>query len=518
MTEPTWTPDGVSIYAFLRSQSDEVGRLPDGLSLPDERPTPGAISWAPGAMDGVMGHHAGAGQATRQAGSIAELVVKACGRPTKARLRRLYRAIDDADVLAVLDPTIERVVAAKPQRHQLHDVGRWLATTATDRGAVKVGIALLGVSGLERDVDVVRVLGAHDEFTLYAAVALKNGLVDPDSELWALAAIVDGWGRIQCVEALSATEDPAIRGWILREGYRNSIMYEYLAYIAATTGGLVAALQTVEPDRSLLTAAGEILGALVMGGPARDLHDYEQGAEAVEAYLSLMRTRAETIGDFQTVTALHGFLEDQDDWDDLTAMGWTATRRSAFEAWCDAILADPRWDDLITVGLLSTDSGEFHRADEAARRRGIDTYEIHKRRIMTDPLGSSWFRAWQQADSDRAAELAQLAVDLLPLEEIASGPADELGLGQPWRAHGALDWTLQALRDHPGVGQDLVMTGLRSPVTRNRNMALHALKEWPTSLWPVESAAAVADLRATDPNAKTQEFAGEILQRLESGS
>jgi hypothetical protein len=67
------------------------------------------------------------------------------------------------------------------------------------------------------------------------------------------------------VERLRETTDPDIRSWILREGYRNSIMHEYLAYIAATTGGLLEALRAETVDRRLLTAAGQILQALDRG-------------------------------------------------------------------------------------------------------------------------------------------------------------------------------------------------------------------------------------------------------------
>ena len=82
------------------------------------------------------------------------------------------------------------------------------------------------------------------------------------------------------------------------------------------------------------------------------------------------------------------------------------------------------------------------------------------------------------------AGLAGLAETLLPLEEIATGPVDELGLGRPWAAHRALDRTLQARGEHPGVGGRLLLVGLRSPVTRNRNLALTALAAWTVSAWP----------------------------------
>jgi hypothetical protein len=75
----------------------------------------------------------------------------------------------------------------------------------------------------------------------------------------------------------------------------------------------------------------------------------------------------------------------------------------------------------------------------------------------------------------------------LPLAEIASGPDRALGLGPQWKAHDAPDWSLQALRDHPGIGGDLLTIGLQSPVTRNRNMALNAFQQGPAESWPSEA-------------------------------
>lgn len=295
-----------SIYSFIVGRLDPVGRLTEsGASLPDEAAAmSGDLKWSAGAMDGVFGHHAGGGGSTELAEKAAKTFVDACERPTRRRLKRLYKTVSSDNALDFLDPLIERLVELQPDRVRLHELGRWLATTASERGAVKVGLAILGVTGLDRDVEVVRALGAHDEFTLYAAVALSNGLEDPETELWALATAVDGWGRIQCVDRLRETADPSIRACLLRTGFRNSIMYEYLAHIAATTGGLLEALHTETPDRDLLTAAGEILEALIAGGPAEDIADYDDGANATEAFLAHMDRSAETLGDFQAVASI----------------------------------------------------------------------------------------------------------------------------------------------------------------------------------------------------------------------
>jgi hypothetical protein len=505
---------GPSIYYHISGHLGPDGSLtPEGMSLPDEdRVMTGELKWAPGAMEGAFGHRGSAGSdAQGRANVVARQLSTAAGRPSKRNLERLYDAVCKDDVLSIVDRVVERVAQLGLDRQVLHQLGRWLATLGVDRGAVKMGIALLGVSGLDEDVDVVRVLGRHDEFTLYAAVAITNGSQNREAELWALGRAVEGWGRIHCVERLAATQHREIREWILREGFRNSIMNEYLAYIAATTGGLDDALRRDEVDRPLLTAAGEILEALVTGGPAQDLDDYADGADAVEAYLALMRVRAESLGDYLAVASIKRFLEQVEGWDVRASRGWSATRREASESWCAAILNAPEWDDHIRVGLMSDDPAEFWRADMAARDRGIDTFDIQVAEIRRDPLGGAWFRAWQQADKDRAELLVSLARQLLPLDEIPTGPSDALGVGPAWRPHAALDWTLQALRDHVGIGPDLVLIGLESPVVRNRNMSLNVLKRWPFESWPERARELAERLAAADPKEKTRAFAAEVL-------
>ena len=402
-------------------------------------------------------------------------------RPSDRNLAKLYDAVADPDTIDLVDPLLARLGELQPDGDALHDLGRWLATTAPDRGPVKVGIAVLGITGIDDELDVLRTLGAHEEFTLYVAVALTNRLDGPEAEteLWALAAAVDGWGRIHCVERLGGTRDPHIRDWILREGFRNSVMYEYLAYTAATTGGLLDALRPPMVDRELLTAAGEILEALVNGGPAESLDHYAAGADAVDAFLDLMRRRAETIRDYHAVASIRSYLTAETGWAERTRLGWTATRRAAFEATCDEILGRSWWNDRIAAGLASTDPVELWQADQAARLHGIDTFDLLVTRIEDDPLNGPWFQAWQQADRGRAERLVALARDRLPLDEIATGPADEMGFGPGWLPHTALDWALERLGDHVGIGADLVLVGLRSPVTRNRNRSLDVLRRWP---------------------------------------
>jgi hypothetical protein len=508
---PTVT-DGESLLSYIRRHLDAGGRLaPDGCDLPDETHTDDELRWAPGSMDGILGPHAGPGEIER-ARNAADAWVKACARPTRRRLRSLHERLIGRDARSIVDLLIDELNRLQPDIRDIRRIALWLASTSPNRGPVKIGLALLGATGLEGHVDVIRTLGAHDEFTLYAAAALQNGLKEPDSELWALAASVDGWGRIHCVERLRNTQDPQIRSWLLREGYKNSIMLEYTALIAADTGGLLAALEQDNVDRAMLTTAGELLSALIEEGPAQNIDDYGDGANAIERYLTLMRSRAETLNDYLAVAAIRDFVADDERWE-VHRAGWSISRRDAFHGACLEILGQTHWAGGVAAVLTpDAEHGDYYAACSVAHDLGIDTFEASFRRVERDPFCSEWFDVWKGADTtERARRLAELARTRLPLAQIATGPSDALGVGPQFKAHGALDWSLQALRNHPGVGGDLLIVGLQSPVTRNRNMALNALHRWPTELWPPQARTLMAATATGDPSEATRALAGKVL-------
>src|ERR1700730_14682072 len=126
--------------------------------------------------------------------------------------------------------------------------------------------------------------------------------------------------------------------------------------------------------------------------------------------------------------------------------------------------------------LSATDEWVFYEGDTAPICLSIDTWEVDFNRVRTAPLtSSSWYRLMQQTDDFRIDGVLDFTEGVLPIEQIETGPADEMGLGQDFRPHQALDWVLQDLRRFPGRGWRLIKAGVCSPVVRNRNMAINAL-------------------------------------------
>lgn len=81
---------------------------------------------------------------------------------------------------------------------------------------------MLGVCGEGDDIELIKPFAAHDEFTLYCAVAFKNLLQDPVDALWEAAKAASGWGKIQAVERLAplAADRPDVKRWLLVEAAR----------------------------------------------------------------------------------------------------------------------------------------------------------------------------------------------------------------------------------------------------------------------------------------------------------
>lgn len=504
---------GVPLYEWLRERLQNGE--PVSAALPDQpEPGPDELRWAPGALDGVMTHHAGVPESSDRTGHLCELIVRASERPTRRSLWRLHEALAETPALEYLDALLEGLVQ-RPwvDAEALREVGLWLATAGTHRDPVKVGIGLIGIAGVGDARSSLLVLGRNDEFTLFVAVAFANTADDPEGSLWELAQHVEGWGRIHSVERLAHTCDPGIKAWLLREGYRNTVMNEYLAYVAATTGELAIALEADRIDDALRRGAGEMIRALLVGGPAENIDDYPDAAGAVSGFLRHVDPQRGTLDDFVTVAAVSDHLADiEADWDRRAPRGWSATVRQWMEQRCAELLSHPRWWALAITGLASDDESTVERAHEVARRLGVETFEVDLRRLRGSPLDSAaWGRVLENCPSNRLEDLLDIARCGLPLGMIASGPAHDLGLGAEHVPHRCLSTIVQALCRYPGAGWDLIATALQSSVTHNRNAAICTLTAWGRDAWPPEAIGVLEHVRHSEPHEDTRDAIESML-------
>ncbi|WP_310539298.1 hypothetical protein [Phenylobacterium sp.] len=496
-----WPSNAIPLLTRIRMAQ----QTPFGLELDLPVPEGSAVRWAAGASDALFGR-ADTSERQISARGLTSALSAHCRRPSADRFRHLYALMDRSDAFTVVDGMMDKLEGAGIGQPQVAKVARRIANEAPDVGPVKLAVALLGAAGDSRDLETLHDLGRFEELTLYVAVAFCNLLTEPDEELWRLAKATHGWGRIQTIHCLAETTDPAIKAWLLREGHHNAVMAEEIAYVCATTGGLRDALAEAELDAELLDAAGELIVALLQGGPAQDIHDYADGPEVLNKFLRHLNADPTlTVNRFNVAARIRSFVAEP-----LDRSVWSPQVLFDLRTGVAAYLSRTDWRDAVLQTLQSDDRITFFQAAEAGATLGVDVWPYHFAR-QRDHRTGDWYWLMQTDDPMQAREVVALAEAQLDLKKVASGPGLTLGLGFEFEDDGAMDFVVQDLHRFPGVGWTLIEVALSARGVRLRNMATKALHGWGRENWPAEAPRVVREALAREPDETVRSALTDLL-------
>ena len=513
-----------SIYEHVQAHIEPgvPGLREGGDVLPDEEEAfSDGLSWAPGALEGVFSRYAGPPEDTdERAGALHRALLQLAsepGRRTRAEVAELFRVGADR---SLMDGLLERLASEPPaDQERLYSELRRILLETGNRDELKFAIALVGAFGQLENADVFRALARHEEFTLYAAVALGACVPDPVGEWLSLLPDVSGWGATELSELLVSAEDDRACGVLLRRGASIGN-----ALVLAVGCGLREALEADDVDDDLLRGAQSILDDLTWShsGP-ETLDDYPDAGPAVERFLELLAPRASTLDDLITAYELGRYLDpvvdpeepaDPDGHErELAAAGFDEERRERVRDLSRAIVERAEWRAVAAAALESDDDDERLTAIEASKRLGLPLRKYLVRRIEAAPNDSiHWFHLAFDADAAEMGEVVRLAERVLDLDALGSGPAlEHFGLPDSEGPHEAADYILQELPRFPGVGERLLLAGLRSPVIRHRLFALRSLSAWPRELLRDEILQAVG-ARLDDPAEDVRAYANAVLR------
>ena len=74
---------------------------------------------------------------------------------------------------------------------------------------------------------------------------------------------------------------------------------------------------------------------------------------------------------------------------------------------------------------------------------------------------------------------------------------------------------MQSLDKYEGKGKAIILAALKSPVIRNRNMALRTLDNWSIEYITKELKVAIKDVEKIEPNEEVKERLNKLLAKFE---
>ncbi len=291
-----------SIYSFLVEQADSAGYLPTGFrELPDQQDLmlQWGEKWIPGAFEGtLLRSNYSLKQHLLINFYLSRIVRKQIRSSSPASRTRTCEKLIKYSAISIVDPLLSFLSSSRIDLKQMRREALWLVQNTEKRELVKIGIALLGQCGKEEDIPLLRLLGSMEEFTLFAAVAAKNILGNPEEAnafLMTLAERLEGWGKIAILYELDY-ELPDAREWVLRKGCGNTVGLSYLANVCATKGRLADKLDGLlenpdEFDEELYQNTCDIFQGLLEDHPENDgISQYRDAQRAAFAFLKLVRS------------------------------------------------------------------------------------------------------------------------------------------------------------------------------------------------------------------------------------
>lgn len=504
-----------SILRHLKRNINEDGSLKESAeTLPDEKKADNEIKFAPGLMDAMFGADESEESKSRikQLSSLIGKIAKNGDNQSKSDF---YREItENESVIGIIDEFLQKLVQSSlPVEPYLFDYANTLATKTNNRNTVKFGIAILGLCQNKKPIGDIKILGLHDEFTVFSAIAISNLSDNLVNDLWELAKQVDGWGKIQLVDRLAEMElNSEIKDWLVLEGYKNNIMYEYLALTCAKNGMLNEKLNAEYIDDNLYSSAGDIIIALMDEGPAVGMSEYDESSETIDSFIQHSKTRNLNINNYITLHRIKDYLEESPE-ENETLKNWNQNDLSNCLIDINELLNSKDWTIEVKNALKSSDNIEYWNGKQAAEKLGIDLWDTVWNKLKQNPLDSSaWYDVTANSKENNVEEIIDFAINNLPLEFLGSGPKDSSGIGDDYQKHSSLDSVITFLENYPKKGEKLILVGLDSPVTRNRNMAIRVLDKWKAENWSNEITKKINRLKKIEPNEDTKNNIERLLK------
>ncbi|MBR3250659.1 MAG: hypothetical protein IKF80_03035 [Erysipelotrichaceae bacterium] len=432
------------------------GMLDGSFCIDEDQGDDQAISWAPGARDGVAIYHTVPDAMDElQKEKMIEALKSTLSSDNRKTDELFYEWTKTKRAVEVIDD-LEGYVIDHEKDFDLDKLYRsavYLIMNSRHIECVKIGLELteIVITNNEMVKQAIRNLGLYDEFTIFAAFNMrrwKNG----NEELFELARKVHGWGRIHCVELLEPDSEK-IRHWLLTEGTVNDVMN---AYSSLTCWNKAKAQEVLynTPTYEEYEGLSLLIEGLVDEGPVSGMSAIDKPEEVLDRFLEISKTYDLSVKNYDVILSIRDYSEEN---------GY----QDAVEK-CDLILHSIDCEAKIKEALKKGNALKL--ADVLNIPAGEDLY-----RCLEEDFASHYRKCLYLMNDEGYADKT---IELFTNRLLCEDGENSFGSKDDFMRNDQLQFILQSLSSYPLKGIELIKAGLNSTNTRNRYLALSVLKAW----------------------------------------
>lgn len=449
-----------ALFQMIAEALTPEGTLPKDFSLPKEK-VQNKLIFADGAMDGIKLYHTQPKTVDIEPVCQALLLISQ-GQEETGKLQ-LTAALEQHSVIEVIDALHKWIY----ENHDQLDPGKLSGfairsiMTSTNPELVKLGLAIMELLNTDKQEalkKVIRALALCNEFTLYCLFIMRSWTRGND-EIFDLMQKVHGWGRIHCVNQI----DPAnrlIKKWLLDHGCENSVAPAYSALTAAKKCDLIEQIQREDLSAEDWSGITLMMDGLMAEGPVAGISEIEDRETLFAGYLAQTEHFPMTLATVQNLIAIAQYIDGEQ------------VKMPEIKKQCLELLKSSAC--YVTVSAAMEQGKGF----EEALKLSIPYEEKAMTWLKQNPVEHCMAARLLMASENACDEILALYADCLPLDTMASGPSDVLGLGKDYQDYHALAAVLQSLKLYPGKGVEFIHCALLCPVISCRTYALDTLESW----------------------------------------
>ncbi|AXT49649.1 hypothetical protein D1818_01990 [Aquimarina sp. BL5] len=499
-----WKTDE-SILSFLKNNIDTNGNLgTNAFTLPGDKKIDNKLPFSTfGPFDNPKPGKKDLKKLKKRIGKLTKLLKKISKTGDIKSESEFYKEITETKYITeIIDEFLYKLTQLKiPIEDHLFNFAHNLATKTDNKNSVKFGIAILIICEKKKPVEDLKILGLHEEFTVLSSLAISYLSDNVISDLWELAKKVDGYGKINLVEYMAKMDmSDEIRDWLVYEGYKNNMLYEHSAYTCIINGRLSEKLSKSSIDNELFISAGKLIPVVMYEEPEEQLNP----VSLLKDYLKHSKEQQLKISDFNFINTIKSYFEDLlSEIQDVNIQNWEENDLSNCLIDIDEILISKDWNFDIQKAFKSSDKEEYNSAVEAAKKMRINILDILWDKLISHPFDSvTWSNIIANANPEDATRIIEQAIKHLPLEEISTGPKN---CSIPdtkliYEKHLSLQYLITFLENYPKEGHEIIIAGLRNPMSENRYRTIETLEKWTSSNWTQEIENELLKLKKIEPN------------------